>query len=267
MSQVGGVLYDTPLLPRTVGFMGEVTRKLGIVLPAKDPGPTYPKHLEEVVSLAVKRSACDVLVVDDGSVRDDVQTPARALGVHCAVHAQNRGKGAALRTGFETLLSSYADDDLIGFIDSDGDIPASAVFTLAVALESSPSAVVAAVGSKRSPGSTFTAPPLRRLTSHAFTALSRFLMPAAAAETQVGVKVFTAGFLRSVLPRTVSTGFLLDVELLAAARATSVKVLSVPVDVSLARSTSTIGGKQALRMARELLELSLSTRRGTRYRT
>jgi len=47
--------------------------------------------------------AGQVLVVDDGS-GDDTRTVCRDLGIECISHPHNRGKGAALRTGFGATM-------------------------------------------------------------------------------------------------------------------------------------------------------------------
>jgi glycosyltransferase involved in cell wall biosynthesis len=46
----------------------------------------------------------DIIVIDDGS-RDDTGIRAQALGVKVLFHRSNRGKGAALRTGFQEIRS------------------------------------------------------------------------------------------------------------------------------------------------------------------
>jgi glycosyltransferase involved in cell wall biosynthesis len=56
------------------------------------------------VAAGVLRHLCRVLVVDDGST-DDTMVRARAAGAEVIRHPENRGKGAALATAFEHLLS------------------------------------------------------------------------------------------------------------------------------------------------------------------
>ena len=45
----------------------------------------------------------DLLVVDDGSTDIDLPALCKSLGVECAHHEVNRGKGAALRTAIHIL--------------------------------------------------------------------------------------------------------------------------------------------------------------------
>ena len=53
------------------------------------------------VVVGVKALVAHVLVVDDGS-NDATATAARAAGAEVIQHPRNRGKGAALRTGFDS---------------------------------------------------------------------------------------------------------------------------------------------------------------------
>jgi glycosyltransferase involved in cell wall biosynthesis len=53
-----------------------------------------------------------VVVVDDGS-SDETAAIAKAAGAVVLSHGVNRGKGAALRTGFQYVLSSSRDDSVI----------------------------------------------------------------------------------------------------------------------------------------------------------
>jgi len=93
-------------------------RHLGGVLAEID---THARALE-------RRSAPTILVVDDGST-DETLSVARVSGVECVRHPENRGKGAALRTGLEWAHSH-------GFValvsaDADGQHPGSEILRLA----------------------------------------------------------------------------------------------------------------------------------------
>lgn len=65
----------------------------------------------------VKKVMDDVVVVDDGSV-DRTGDAARDAGAHVLVHEQNRGKGAALKTGFR-YACEHGYDGVIT-LDADG---------------------------------------------------------------------------------------------------------------------------------------------------
>jgi glycosyltransferase involved in cell wall biosynthesis len=78
-----------------------------------------PAYNEEIsigsVVIRTKKFADRVIVVDDGS-SDHTAEVASLAGAEVLRHSQNRGKGAALKTGFESLNG----DSVIITIDTDG---------------------------------------------------------------------------------------------------------------------------------------------------
>ncbi len=91
--------------------------RVGIVIPAYNPVP-------EVLVVLLQRivSACQgldyrILIVDDGS-RPAVRLPEEFPGVELLRHPENRGKGAALRSGFAHFSSSQP-VDVIVTLDAD----------------------------------------------------------------------------------------------------------------------------------------------------
>ena len=80
--------------------------------------PAYgeAQHIGDVVQ-RVRKQLDAVLVVDDGSP-DATAECARKAGAEVVVHAQNAGKGAAIKTGLRVLLERGVDYVLI--LDGDG---------------------------------------------------------------------------------------------------------------------------------------------------
>ena len=71
------------------------------------------RSIAEVV-IKCKKYVDEVLVIDDGST-DVTAQEAKAAGASVISHDKNRGKGAAIKTGFKKV-----DGDIIIFIDGDG---------------------------------------------------------------------------------------------------------------------------------------------------
>ena len=88
-----------------------------VLIPAYGAAASIGKVLEGV---RVAVPSLPVLVVDDGS-RDATAEAARAAGAEVLSHPANRGKGAALRTGFEAALARGASGVLT--LDADGQHP------------------------------------------------------------------------------------------------------------------------------------------------
>ncbi len=88
--------------------------KLLIVIPAYNPGPVL---VDVARRAAVVAGTENVLVVDDGSADGSAAEAART-GVRVHRHEVNRGKGAALRTGYaEAIAGGY---DACVTMDADG---------------------------------------------------------------------------------------------------------------------------------------------------
>ena len=82
------------------------------IIPALNAGGTLPKVVEET-----RRQIEPVVVIDDGST-DRTGEVARAAGAVVLRHALNRGKGAALKTGFAWALEHGYDGVIT--LDADG---------------------------------------------------------------------------------------------------------------------------------------------------
>src|SRR5438552_14684645 len=93
--------------------------QLSLVIPAYNEEPSIRQAIEEAeAALPHVAGDFEILVVDDGS-RDGTSRVVRDASFACSHvrllrHAENRGYGAALRTGFEA-----ARYDRIAFTDAD----------------------------------------------------------------------------------------------------------------------------------------------------
>lgn len=87
-------------------------RKVWALLPVFNEEQTLGDVIDRV-----GRQGVNILVVDDGSTDGSVFA-ARQKGVRVLVHEKNRGKGAAIRTGFGELMKTDCEWALL--LDSDG---------------------------------------------------------------------------------------------------------------------------------------------------
>ena len=96
---------------------------LSIVIPAYNEEKGIAEIACRVLSVAadLKNAGVDqleLLIVDDGSKDRTAEVASKIAGVNLICHPQNKGYGAALKTGF-----SKARGELIGFLDADGTYP------------------------------------------------------------------------------------------------------------------------------------------------
>ncbi|QKW23322.1 glycosyltransferase family 2 protein [Kitasatospora sp. NA04385] len=220
--------------------------EISVVVPYYNPGPAVARHLSGLLRVLDRHGASyEVLAVDDGCTDGSRRRVAR-LGhrrLRLLGHAANRGKGAALRTGFRQCRGRW-----IAFIDADGDLPAELLPGLLDAARRA--GADAAVGVKHLQHGR-----VRRLCSGAFRLLARVLFRLPVRDTQTGLKVFRREALAGVLPLCREDGFVFDLELLALLhRYGHRRIAEVPVAVR-PRTGSTVRPTTALRMLAEALRL------------
>ena len=91
---------------------GAFLDKICVLIPAYNAQWTIGSVLQKIRTLEI-----ETIVVDDGSL-DETKKIASASGVHLLEHPFNRGKGAALRMGFQYILQK--DYEVVITLDADG---------------------------------------------------------------------------------------------------------------------------------------------------
>jgi glycosyltransferase involved in cell wall biosynthesis len=213
-------------------------RRLSVVIPCFNEESTLGELLRRVLEAPTPGFAREVIVIDDGStdrtsaILDDFAgTPGLTI-----VHQDNRGKGAALRAGFERARGQWL---LIQDADLEYD-PADYPCLLQPILDGTADVVF---------GSRFLARARRPRTwwhfygNRALTTLSNLTTGFALTDVHTCYKVFR----RELLPQLAlrSRGFEIDPELTAAFAETGCRVVEVPI--SYAPRTPAQGKKIRLR--------------------
>ena len=218
--------------------------EISVVVPFYNPGPALCKHVADLArSLEVASAAFELIAVSDGStdgsLEELVTNAADINGLRVIELQENCGKGQALRVGLSSGRGRY-----VGFIDADGDIPASEMEKLIEAIRDAAPDVV--FGSKRHPESSVVYPPIRRLYSWGFQQVLRLLFGLSVRDTQTGVKLVRRDVLEHVLPRMVEKRFAFDVEMFAVCQRLGYsEFIEVPVTIR-ERISSTISIKSVI---------------------
>lgn len=97
--------------------------QLSVVIPAYNEEGGIEEIAHRVLEVrsalqSVGVEELELLIVDDGSQDRTAERAEKIEGVKLIRHEENRGYGAALKTGF-----AYASGELIGFLDADGTYP------------------------------------------------------------------------------------------------------------------------------------------------
>ena len=236
-----------------------------LILPAYNERNRIEGCLRSVADWARTRPGgwdWEVILVDDGS-SDATLPAARQLAAQLGLpleilrHEENRGKGAAIRTG---VLASSGNPVLVS--DVDLSTPLSEWIKLAERLPSHP----VAIGS-RGLGEDLVRlkqPFHRRLLGKAGNLLVRLLAVPGIRDTQCGFKLFRGDVARDLFREARIDGFAYDMEILFLARRHGLSIAEVPVlwFNSLESKVSVV--RDSLRTLWDLLRLRWIHRRSAR---
>lgn len=187
-------------------------------------------HIADVVR-RVREQLETVLVVDDGSP-DETAERARQAGAEVIVHAQNGGKGAAIKTGFKVLMERGFDYVLI--LDGDGQhLPEEIALFLAAAAKTHRGLFV---GNRMH--ATDGMPLVRRLTNQFMSRTISGLCKQPIPDTQCGFRMIH----RDVIPSLFceSNAYDYETEMLLIASRNGHSIENVPVTTVYADETSQI---------------------------
>jgi len=233
----------------SVAYSASSAGAVAAIIPAFDSAGTVAAVVLETVRAFA--GVGSVYVVDDGST-DGTGEIARAAGATVITHPQNRGKGAALRTGFER---AFADGHVAAVtLDADGQHPPADARRLAAAHDMS--ALVLGIRDLKGAG----APRPNRISnaiSNGFLSLfSRKLL----ADTQCGLR-------RYPLPRVLEIGgrddgYAFEAEIILLAITSRVPLVEVPITALYPanRTTHFDSVRDPMRVIRRVLSTLAVTR-------
>jgi len=159
--------------------------RVAVIVPAKDEAQTIGALLDGISRVHLPGHSLHPIVVDDGST-DGTAAIARGRGAAVVAHPENRGLGAAVRTGLRAAVRSGA--VAVAYLDADleydpGDIPR--------ILEPVLSGRADYVLGSRFRGGVRGMRLYRRVGNYAFTALLVLLTGVAITDGQTGMRAFS----------------------------------------------------------------------------
>lgn len=232
--------------------------RLSVVIPAYQEETRIAPAVGQVRAALAgvdRDGGLEVLVVDDGST-DTTAASAAAAGARTIRLPENRGKGAAVRTG---MLE--ATGRTIAFVDADLAYPPGQLLGLLAEVEAGWDV---AVGSRRHPGSTSETaiPAIRSLSGRLFNVLTAVVLLGRYRDTQCGCKAFRSDVARTVFRRTRLDGFAFDVEVFHLVERYRLSLVEVPVTQVEAEGSTVRLGADALAMVRDLFRVRRWAGRG-----
>ncbi len=210
--------------------------RLSVIVPAYNEGDRIRENLLEI-SQTLKGNTGDfeILAVNDGSSDNTKEQILKACeedpDIKYAGYDKNRGKGSAIKHGVEV-----ASGELIGFIDADLDIAPHHLVTYLKHMDESGCDIV--IGSKMHKESKLDYPPLRRFVSWGYFVILKILFGMNLKDTQTGIKIYKAGFIKKAAPVLRVKGYAFDIELLALCARDGAKIEELPVEIIYRRDKS-----------------------------
>ena len=199
---------------------------IGVLIPALNPDHKLIKLMKELVALTTPITA--ITVVDDGSdaehqaIFDQLTTLAEPR-LHILHHHQNRGKGAALKTGFDYYKKNLPQLTGIATMDSDGQHTVAALQHCLQTFDQAPHSLV--IGVRQ-----FTEKiPFRSRFGNLLTSsLVRLLTHQTISDTQTGLRVIPMTYAQHLIDFP-GDRFEFEFDMLLEARKYDVKVIEAPI--------------------------------------
>lgn len=211
--------------------------KAAVVIPAYNESARLGGLLKEIAGYLASDGRPDVrfLVVDDGSREEEGRRMAGLvadLGLPERVSLmrldRNRGKGGALKAGFEAVLKDGC--ECAGFMDADGASPVSQLDKLLRRLGADPG-LAGVLGSRvKLLGSDVRRNELRHYLGRIFATIVSLWFGAAVYDLQCGLKVFRAPVLKRYLDRPTDLRWVWDSQLVLAMVRGGEALAEVPID-------------------------------------
>ncbi|MGD9252581.1 MAG: glycosyltransferase family 2 protein [Holophagae bacterium] len=237
---------------------------LSVVIPALNEHDRLPPTLRRIGEFLVSDShwrPAEIIVVDDGST-DETTAAARAVEIGddialvVVAHADNRGKGAATRTGFANSRGAWV-------LLTDADL-AAPIEEVAVLAEHTTGRRTIAVGSRAVDRRLISErqPWYRDLMGRTFNLAVRSLGLSHISDTQCGFKLFPGEIARALAAVQRLDGFAFDVEHLTLCGLWGIEVKEVGVRWRHVEESRVLAARHSAQMLRDIMRLWWWRQRG-----
>jgi dolichyl-phosphate beta-glucosyltransferase len=226
---------------------------LSVILPSYSAGLVLSQRLPNLVRFLRDREInYEIVVCDDTGDGGEPRAAkvAAKYGAAYIAHEENKGKGAAVRTGMLAAKGKYR-----LFTDADVPFDSSAIVDALYCLIVDGADVV--VGDRRLSHSHYyeAISTLRRAGSWAFTQMARPLFGAERFDTQCGFKAFEAETAKFLFSRATVDRFAMDVEILLLAVKTGRTIAKIPVSLTQNEDSTVHLAKDGMTMTLDIAKI------------
>jgi glycosyltransferase involved in cell wall biosynthesis len=236
---------------------------VSVVIPAFNEGPALAGNLQTLLRFLEERGGCrdyEVLIVDDGSSDDTYNVAVQEASAHSKMrvvcHLQNRGLGAAIRTGF-----AFARGSLVVTYDSDLSYEPEIIPRLLEALQENGADLALASPYMRG-GAVVNVPWMRKLLSREANRFLSFATNGRYATVTCMVRAYRAEFFRTV--KTSEERMEINPELFFKAIKSGAVICEVPARLQWTRERAR--ARSRINVLRTLRQIGRTLRYGVAHR-
>ncbi|MCA9434060.1 MAG: glycosyltransferase family 2 protein [Candidatus Omnitrophica bacterium] len=204
--------------------------KYSILIPAYNAEPMLGEVLDQVLPLGYP-----VGVINDGSVDRTGEVAASRKIAFLETHEHNKGKGAALKSGFR--VASERGFTHVLTLDADGQHPAESIETFVESSIEKPDSIL--VGNRFGDETIDSMPRVRRMSNGVSSSLISLAAQHKIPDAQCGMRVYPLRILEQF--SLISDGYAMETEVLVKAGRRGVEVVNIPIACHYPQGTTTSG--------------------------
>ncbi|MFA5724195.1 MAG: glycosyltransferase family 2 protein [Candidatus Pacearchaeota archaeon] len=198
-------------------------KKISVIVPVYKAEKFIAKNLEEMKkSVAKVFPNNEIIVVIDGQLDNSMLESMKVSGIKVVGYDENKGKGYALKYGFE-----HSTGDYVTFIDCDLDIHPDQLRNFVPYMATAD----LVIGSKRHPFSKLHYPLSRKILSWGFLAYSWLILGVKLRDTQSGLKLIKREVLEIIMPLVLVKRYGFDLELCFLAQKHGFRTVEAPLHI------------------------------------
>jgi glycosyltransferase involved in cell wall biosynthesis len=222
------------------------SKKLSVIVPVYRAEKFIAENLEHMKKSVSKYFPDnEIIAVIDGNGDRSEEEANKVKGIKVISFKENRGKGAALKYGFENSTGDY-----ITFMDCDMDIHPDQLKNFIPYLATAD----LVIGSKRHPFSRLDYPWYRKILSKGFHIYSWLVLQVHLRDTQSGLKIIKREVLEVIMPLILVKRYAFDIELCFLAQKHGFRTVEAPISVDQ-KFSSTINLKAIRGMFLDVLAI------------